>query len=268
MKFTYYTIIGKDKNLLRGHLKNVKEYAGFDKLKGEKEIIVVVYTNPSIDKRTTLEIIDLIEKNGARAVIYKEPTTNFLYNLYACWNLGYHEAEEGYVFRGGSDQIFSKNSFLRLYEVAENYKNSNVILQANTIENPKRAIGSRHILADLGDTYENFKFLEFENLCEQINSKTTKETLNIQESLSTWGKPTSFNSSLGRIDRTDGCSWLMKKSDWIKYGPLPPIEFGITGDVVIHDRMQVAGYENFIVNGVNTYHFVQGESKHSNAQEI
>ena len=37
MKFTYYTIIGKDLNLLKGHVQNIKEYAGFDKLECEKE---------------------------------------------------------------------------------------------------------------------------------------------------------------------------------------------------------------------------------------
>ena len=36
---------------------------------------------------------------------------------------------------------------------------------------------------------------------------------------------------------------------------------GITGDVVIHDRMQTAGYENYIVRDCVTYHFVRGESK-------
>ena len=53
----------------------------------------------------------------------------------------------------------------------------------------------------------------------------------------------------------------MKKSDWEEFGPMPPIENGITGDVVIHDRMQTAGYENYIVRDCVTYHFVRGESK-------
>ena len=34
----------------------------------------------------------------------------------------------------------------------------------------------------------------------------------------------------------------------------------ITGDVVIHDRMQTAGYENYLVRDCITYHFVRGES--------
>jgi len=263
MKFTYYTIIGKDKKLLEGHLKNVTEYAGFNKLPCDKELLLIVYTNQSIDKEITSELISIGQNYGAKVISYAEPVQNFLQNLYACWNIGYLMSGDGFVFRGGSDQIFSKDSFVNLYDTAYKYRNEDVILQANTIENPRRAFESRHILADLGETYEEFDYSKFESLCESLTSKTTKELLTIEESLSVWGKPTSFMSSIGRINRTDGCSWLMKRRDWERHGPLPPVEGGVTGDVVIHDRMQQAGYKNYIVNDVITYHFVQGESKHS-----
>ena len=38
----------------------------------------------------------------------------------------------------------------------------------------------------------------------------------------------------------------MKKRDWEQIGPIPVLENGITGDVVIHDRLQVNGYESYI----------------------
>jgi len=56
--FTYYTIIGKDLNLLKGHISNVKDYAGFNKLECEKEILVIVYKNKNIPEHITQEILD------------------------------------------------------------------------------------------------------------------------------------------------------------------------------------------------------------------
>ena len=95
---------------------------------------------------------------------------------------------------------------------------------------------------------------------ENINENVDLEILDIGRSVKTWGHPTSFQSSLGHINRTDGCSWLMTRQDWVEYGPLPPIENGITGDVIIHDRLQKVNYFNYIVRDCVTYHFVRGES--------
>jgi hypothetical protein len=53
----------------------------------------------------------------------------------------------------------------------------------------------------------------------------------------------------------------MTRKDWEEHGPLPVLENGVTGDVVIHDRFQRNGYESFIVRDCITYHFVRGESK-------
>jgi len=266
MKFTYYTIIGRDLNLLKGHVENVLEYAGFNKLTCEKEFLVIVYKNNTIPPETTDSILKYCESMNIKTHIYVEPNNNFLINLYNCWNLGYELSDDGYVFRGGSDQVFSKDSFIYLYEEAEKLRKNDVkcILQANTFENGERLrqMGSisRHFMKDFGNTFQEFKFNEFENFIVEINRNVTLSVLDITQSLNTWGKPTSFNSSLGHINRTDGCSWLMTKEDWIKFGPLPPIENGITGDVIIHDRMQRAGYLSYIIRDCITYHFVRGES--------
>jgi hypothetical protein len=269
MKFTYYTIIGRDINMLKGHVQNIKEYAGFDRLPCDKEFLVIVYKNQNIPESKTQEILTFCKEQNIRTHVYEEPTSNFIENLYACWNLGYEIATDGYVFRGGSDQIFSKDSFISLYEVAEKIRkelpDEKVTLQANTIEcaSRLRMIGaqSRHFAVDFGYTYEGFDYTGFENFCNSINSNVKQKVLDIGLALQYWRHPTPLGTTLGMVNRTDGCSWLMTKDEWVKYGPIPVFEQGITGDVVIHDRLQLAGYNNYIVRDCITYHFVQGESK-------
>jgi hypothetical protein len=259
--FTYYTIIGRDPKMIKQHLDNVCNYAGFNKIPEDKrDLLVIVYANDKISKGTTNKIAGtVIEGYGGRVYLYNEPDDNFLTNLYSCWNLGYEHAEDGWVFRGGSDQIYSKDSMLHLYNQSL-CLDDKIIIQANTIENKNRSPESRHMLADLGDDYDSFDYEKFEVMCHEITHRTRKQLNNINDSLKAWGKPTELMSSLGRVHRTDGCSWLMTKADWLKYGPLPPLENGVTGDVIIHDRMQLAGYRNVIMRDLITYHFVRGES--------
>ena len=247
--------------MLKGHLENITKYAGFNKLECDKKLLVIVYTNSSIPKEVTDKIFAICKEYNADPVVYKEPTTSFIDNLYACWNLGYENALEGLVFRGGSDQIFSKDSFVSLYNQRMSFQNKKVILQANTVENSNRAVSSRHILADLGGTFESLDYVGFERLCDNLNSVTKTPLLSLQDSINLWGKPTGFMSTLGPINRTDGCSWLMTRKDWEDHGPLPVMENGVTGDVVIHDRFQMDGYESYIVRDCITYHFIMGESK-------
>ena len=266
-KFTYYTIIGKDLNLLKGHIENVKKYAGFDQINAEKELLVVVYKNAKIPENITNNILKYCNDTGVRTVIFNETTNNFLENLYACWNLGYEKSDDGYVFRGGSDQVFSKNSFPILYETAEKIRTSfpgkKVILQANTIECESRikliGANSRHFIKEFGHTFDTFNYTEFESFIDSINKPVKEKILNIEMALKYWKKPTELQGKLGILNRTDGCSWLMTKQDWIDHGPIPPIENYITGDVIIHDRFMENGYENYIVRDCITYHFVQGE---------
>lgn len=265
--FTYYTIIGKDLDLFRGHVDNVKKYAGFDKLTCPKTFLTIVYKNKKINEKTTEEILRYCNDENIKTVIYEEPEISFIENLYACWNLGYEKSEHGFIFRGGSDQVFSKDSFLALYEVAEKIKNNfpdkKIILQANTIECESRIIKigaqSRHFIKEFGYTFDQFNYKGFEEFINKINKPVKEKVLNIEMALRYWGKPTELQGKLGILNRTDGCSWLMTKQDWLDHGPLPTIENGITGDVIIHDRFMQNGYENYIVRDCVTYHFVQGE---------
>lgn len=259
--FTYYTIIGRDPELLEGHLKNITDYAGFNRLECEKRLLVIVYRNGNIPKQITDRICQICNEYGAVARIYNEPDSNFITNLYACWNLGYELASDGLVFRGGSDQIFSKDSIKLLYDLAVRDYDSKVILQANTIENADRNLDSRHFLAALGDSFDNFDYRKFESIVDSLADKNLPRKITIDQALQVWGKPTPLRTSLGVVDRVDGCSWLMKRKEWKEFGPLPAIEHGITGDVIIHDRLQANGYQFFIVRDCITYHFVRGESK-------
>jgi|15BtaG_2_1085339.scaffolds.fasta_scaffold10420_3 hypothetical protein len=266
--FTYYTIIGRDPHLLRHHLENVTEYAGFNDLECSKTLMVIVYRNANISEKVTEEILSVCEQYKATPVMYDEPVSDFITNLYACWNLGYEKSQDGFVFRGGSDQVFSKGSFPELYRIAEETKGEKLILQANTVENSDRIMAmrchSRHMLAPLGNTFDEFRWGMFEGMCDGINSHPSLEgedLVDIELALNVWGKPTFERTSLGIVDRCDGCSWLMTRNDWVEHGPLPITENGITGDVVIHDRLQSAGYTSKIVKECITYHFVRGESQ-------
>ena len=267
MKFTYYTIAGKNPKLIRDHLKHVKVVAGFDALPCEKELIVVVYCPQKIDFETHQAVLAAVEEAGASVHIFMEPDSVFLTNLYACWNLGYELADDGWVFRAGSDQVFNTDAFVHLYQVAEAQRQVEpwTIFQAQTFENAgymrQSGMTSRHMVYEGGDGFDEFSQVAFDDHLRSVNAGVEKSLLNIAECLEAWGHPTQFQSSLGLIDRTDGCSWLMTKQDWLDHGPLPPMEGGVTGDVMIHDRLQRAGYDNLLVRDCATYHFVRGESR-------
>jgi hypothetical protein len=267
MKFTSSVIIGKDVDMIRGHLYNVKVHAGFDKLSCDKEILVIVYRNPSIPVIVTDEIISVCEQNGAKVHIYDEvPGRRFVDYLYDCENLCYEQADPGFILWSGSDNAYNKDSFLTLYEVAVEARKGGqkVVLNPNGIEHSVRAMSnhnySRHILGDFGDSFLNFNVEKFENFVKELNKNVTKDLFTIEESMAMWGKPTPFQSSLGYINRTEACSWLLLREDWEKYGPFVPEAKGFTGDVIFKDTLQSAGYIDRLVTGCVCYHFFRGES--------
>jgi hypothetical protein len=259
---TYYTIIGRNLELFKWHYNNVCYHGGLKNLP-QNEFLVIIYTNPSIDKQTTDSIVKFCDENEISYYIHEEVRDNFIENLYDCWNLGYEKAKYDLVFRGGSDQAFSLDSFPALLKAHEENQQYKVILQANTVECATRIaqIGaiSRHFVRDFGDTYKNFNIDAFDDFTNAINSMTPEDLLDIKQAVAIWQHPTGLQTTNGYVYRCDGCSWLMEKDQFKLYGPLPAIENGITGDVVIHDRMQNAGYEQLIVKNCCTYHLVQGE---------
>ena len=269
MKFTYYTIIGKDVEMLKGHIANVKQHAGFDRLTCEKEFIVIIYANNSIPKAVTDQLVSICVENGVRPVVYQEQSSSWLENLYATWNLGYAVADEGWVFRSGSDEVHSFDSLPKIYDVAMRARalNPKILLNANTIEHSVRAMSngniSRHIVKDFGDTFQNLRVDEFEKFCDELRN-VPEELLTVEDSLRYWGRPGQFGSSRIRNphNRTEGTSWLITKEDWRLHGPMPAQQGGQTGDVWLHDSLELAGYKDYIARDCIAYHFFRGESMH------
>jgi hypothetical protein len=261
---TYYCIAGKSPNMTSAHLKYVREFSGFDRVSMPHELLVIIYRNKSIPEIVTNDLKEVCVKNGARWHLFEERTDDFLSNLYQCWNLGYEQANGDWVFRSGNDQVFSRDAFLNLerdIEVAKKHVgHEDFVLQANTVENGARNLDSRHLLGSFGSSFEELNIVAMNNYFTRLSQMSAdKRLLTTSEAEAIYGKPTGFTSSLGYINRTDGCSWLMSKKAWLEHGPMPSIENGITGDVIIHDRLQTAGYQNFLLPHVLTYHFVQGE---------
>ena len=272
MKFSYYTIIGKDPNMIKGHLDNIKTHAGFDRMDCDKELIVIVYKNKSIPKQVTEEILDICRDSDARPVIYDEPTTDFLTNLYFCWNEGYVASSDGWVYRAGSDQAFNYDSFPKLYDVAMRAREENkkILLNSQTIEHSIRAMAngnrSRHLIENFGDNFDSFDVDRFEAYCTKINVGVKEELLTVQQSNGYWGKPTPWKTTMGlNHNRTEGCSFLMTKEDWTTHGPMitfmrNPLGGNITGDCYLHDKLELAGYKDYLTRDCITYHFFRGES--------
>jgi len=264
MHFTYYTIIGKNLKLIKAHIKNIKQDAGFNNLACDKEILIIQYHNEST-KDVESDIADYLNAEpGVRVIHQHEDKDTFIENLYDGWNLGYKMAKDGLVFRGGSDQVFCIDAFPSLLSaLAATKPGSKITLQANSVEcaSKLKEIGcsSRHFAYNFGTTFENFDYDAFENFV-YVSSRGCPELLTIEQALAHWGHPTVFMSSLGPINRCDGLSWLMTKADWEKYGPMKPLTNGISGDVTMHDDMQLDGYEMLIVRDCVTYHLVRGES--------
>lgn len=267
MKFTHYTIIGKNPAMIKGHLDNVVHHAGFERMDCDKELVTIVYRNPNISKEITTEICDICSSFGSRVEFFDEPDNVFLTNLYACWNLGYVKSDEGWVFRSGSDEAFNYDSMPNLYDVAMRTRETTpkLLLNLNTIEHAVRAMSrgnvSRHMLGNFGDDFTNFDVNKFEEFIKEINKNVMEELLDVNQSNKYWGKPTPFYCTLGsNHNRTEGSAWMITKDDWLKYGPMNPINYGVTGDCYLHDKLELAGYKDYLTRDAVTFHFFRGES--------
>jgi len=249
----YYTIIGRDPKLFQGHVDNVLRNAGAPR--DLWTFNVIVYHNDRIPQATTDEIVAICEEHDINYHLhYEDPTKSFIQRLYDCWNLGYTLGKHPLVFRGGSDQTWYPGSFDVILD-CYNGLPGDAILQAQTIESMFSHPGSRHFCRDFGLTYETYKEDEFIEFCKEI---IKPGPYTILEALEHWKKPTRM---INGPPRTDGCSWLQPRKFWEKYGPMPTIIGGVTGDVIVHDRYQAAGIPNYLVGDCITYHFVMGERR-------
>ena len=229
MKFTHYTIIGRNPAMIKGHLDNFVHHAGFERMNCEKEIVIIVYRNPRIDPKTTEEICDICSSFGVRVEFYDEPDNNFLKNLYDCWNLGYEKSDEGWVFRSGLDEAFNYDSMPKLYDIAMRQRaiNPKTLFNLNTIEHAVRAMSSgnqsRHILGDFGDDFITFDVNKFESFVKELNKNVSEELLDVNQSNRYWNRP--LPCPVSRVcpnnNRTEGSAWMITKEDWRIYGQCP-----------------------------------------------
>lgn len=248
--FSYYTIIGRDPLLFRYHVKNVIDNAGLPR--DEWDFNVVIYYNHLISHETTQEILQICDDNDIRYVMHSEnPNEPFISRLYKAWNLGYSLGKRDLVLRAGSDQTFSQNSFAMMMDYWNTMPWNDAILQFNTVEHHGP---SRHFVRDFGKTfaeYDNVAFQEF------VNKYSKHGLFDGHSALEAFGKPGPMIH--GKI-RPDGVSWLQKRKNFEKHGPMPPIVGGITGDVLIHDKYNAAGIPTYMMGDVWSYHMVKGES--------
>ncbi len=251
--FDYYTIIGRNPALFRGHVENTLRNAGLPRDKWDFH--VMVYVNNKIPKETTEEIISICEENDIHFYLHPEdPTKSFIHRLYGCWNRGYSLGKRDLTLRAGSDQTWSPDAFQNLMDAWDSIPNPTAILQAQTVEHMVSHPGSRHMCRDFGTNFDSYDEEAFYKFCKEISRPGI---YTIGEALKIWEHPTRM---INGPARTDGCSWLQEKRLWQKYGPMPTISNGVTGDVLIHDRYQRAGVPNYLVGDCITYHFVRGES--------
>lgn len=257
--FDYYTIIGRDPLLFKGHVSNTLRNAGLTR--DLWDFHVLVYTSDKISQNTTDEIISICEANDIHWYLHPEdPAESFISRLYACWNRGYELGSRPLVFRGGSDQTWSNGAFGRLWDAWESLPLKSAVLQAQTVEHMVSYPGSRHFCRDFGNSFENYDEEAFFKFCEEISRPGI---YSIEECLEIWGKPTRM---INGPPRTDGCSFLLLRDLFNKVGPMPSVIRGITGDVIIHDKIERLGIPNYLVGDCITYHFVMGESKRSLGQ--
>lgn len=252
--FNYAMVIGKSPKLFTAHVDNVLRNACVPR--DMWDFHAIIFRNKKIAPAITDELVSIALTNDIKITFYDEWHGNFLENLYACWNLVQEVGERPYTIRAGSDQFFSPGTFWNMYRAHLDF-GSELVTQMHTIESPLSP-QSRHYVCDFGTSYDTFKEKEFN---EFAASKSLKGLYTIEEALGIWGHPTSFNSSLGLINRTDGCSWMMSKSLWKKFGPMIPINRnGHTGDVTLHDNIMKSGIPNRLVGDAWTYHLVRSEA--------
>ena len=254
--FDYATIVGKDSLLWTWHVDNVLRNAVLPR--DMWDFHAVVFRNESVKPEVTEEIISICEANDIKYHMLDESiNTPFLYRLYRAWNLVQEVGERPLTLRSGSDQAWYNGSFKAILD-AYNSTPHPCILQAQTVESAVAA-GTRHFKKDFGSWPEDFNEPAFNEFCEQI---IRHKLYTIDEAMKEWGHPTTFSSSIRTPhNRTDGCSWFQSKELFKKFGPMPAMEGRWTGDVIIHDRYERAGIQDYLVGNCITYHLFRGERR-------
>ena len=268
-----YTIIGRNVRLLDQWIQCVKSRSGMKPF--EYEIDLVLW-DPADD------ILQYVNDNKIRYTIYDSskheyrghPDNRFVFDLYRAWNLGYSMSRASYVFRSGSDQLFSKNFLSNSMDLILNYEYELTdegfkprkedrtafyhLLTLESWEGSKAAYGrpcSRHIMpiGIWNDLYSP-DWGRFDKFCEAMLVPTL---LSNEEYALPLRHPTR-----GWILHTVGASWIQRKSTWDNIGPLwehVGIN-GLTGDLEYFDRGEVLGIPSFLIANAATLHRCKAEA--------
>ena len=260
-----YTVIGRNVRLLDQWVQCVRSRADYDNL----EINLVLW-DPAPD------IVQYTIDNNIRTVTYKAaehtyngaPCHRFVLDLYNCFNLGYEMSRAEYVFRSGSDQIFSKGFIGKAMELILPYEKRDAtghfektaFYHQYTMESwdgSKAAYGnpcSRHIMP-IGwwDYIYNPRWDKFDGFCEAIS--TDKLLTNVDY-------PLAFrHATKGWVFHTVGASWIQRRDTWERLGPLWTHvgQGGLTGDVEYFDRGDANNIPSLLLHNSFTLHRCKGE---------
>jgi len=261
-----YTVIGRNVKLLDQWVRCVRDRAGYDNM----EINLVLW-DPEPD------IIQYAEDHGIRYVIYRaaehefkgHPHHHFVFNLYNCFNLGYEMSQATYVFRSGSDQIFSRGFIGDAMKLILPYENlddegnfeQTAFYHLYTMESwdgSKAAYGapcSRHIMP-IGWWDDMYKpdWGKFDTFCQAISAD--RLLTNDEYALPF------RHATRGWMFHTVGASWIQRRDTYERLGALwnhvgPG---GLTGDVEYFDRGEQQGIPSLLLSNSFTLHRCKGES--------
>jgi len=262
-----YTVIGRDPQLLKVWLHSVESRAGLSARLWEIDLVL---WNP------TDEVLNYVKENGYRHKIFIPESDNYIENLYTAFGMGYEMSRAKYVFRSGSDQIFSKNFLKNSMELIANFEHKyngqdalfhlygvesyeGIVASYEYVFNPyNKHPSSRHILMPNTWTEDNKydpNYERFDKLCDALR---WDKILTHYEYGLMFKHPTK-----GYVPHCQGPSWIQKKSLYIEHGPYLKHmkETGFTGDVVWMDVMEAVNVPSVLLHNAFTLHLSRGESK-------
>lgn len=267
LRFDYATVIGRDVQLFKWTIDQVLRNGAAGLTRDDWDFNTYIYYNEGISEDVTEELIYLCKTHGINYELhYENPSEPFISRLYKAWNRVQLMGKHPITIRGGSDQSFYAGSFreaIKYYEIQIAMLDGPCVVNFQTVESPLAGL-SRHYILDAGSTPETYKEEIFIEFCDKIKMSGL---WTIGNAMNRWdGKPGPFTSSLGHNHlRGDGVSWVLSKELFKKFSPMPALvntPYGpITGDVIIHDRLEAAGIPSYIAGEAISYHLVAGESR-------
>jgi hypothetical protein len=183
-----------------------------------------------------------------------EDFETWLFNLYSTWHICQIVGDSSYNIRAGSDQAFGPSAFAHLIDAMDEFafKNGhdNVILFNNCIECKDNVSESRHILESMGKSWDAFDEALLYDWCAKNEEVGLFDW---HRAFSKWCAPKDL-PGCPMNQSPDGCSWIMSKQLYRRFGPMIPRDTYGTGDISLMMRIRNAGVPIYIVGDSTTYH--------------